>query len=136
MVFQRSMSDNKSLQVSRILLSILADLNNFVVWIVFSRPLILKFSSPLTKPLVTVLSAPITSSFPVTFMFHSFFPLSTRCNPIQVTVPNVVRWILHILLWHWLGDYHMHFQVVCLSISPVPTLCLKDSQMGNDTSHS
>ena len=39
------------------------------------------------------------------------------------------------LLWPWLCDHHMCFQVVCLSIFSVPTLCLKDPQIGNDTIH-
>ena len=45
MVFYWSLSDSKSPQESRTLLSILADLNNVVVWIVSSRPFISKFSS-------------------------------------------------------------------------------------------
>ena len=40
-VFQQSFSDSKSLQVSRTLLGILADLNNAVVWTVSTRNLIL-----------------------------------------------------------------------------------------------
>ena len=42
MVFHWSLSDSKSPQVSRNLLSILAFLNNVVVWMVFTRPLISK----------------------------------------------------------------------------------------------
>ena len=45
--FYWSLSDSKSPQVSRNLLSILADLNNAVVWIVSTRPLISKSPSPL-----------------------------------------------------------------------------------------
>ena len=37
-----------------------------------------------------------------------------------------------IFFWPWLSDYHMHFQVVCLSIPSVPALCLKDPLMGDD----
>ena len=44
-----------------------------VVWIVSIRPLISKFSSPFTNPLVTVLRAPITIGITVTFTFHIFF---------------------------------------------------------------
>ena len=40
MVFHWSLSGNKSPQVSRTLLSILADLNNAVVWMVSTHPLI------------------------------------------------------------------------------------------------
>ena len=46
MVFLWSLSDNKSPQVSRTLLSILAVLNNVVVWMVSTRPPTSKFSSP------------------------------------------------------------------------------------------
>ena len=79
MVFQWCLSDNKSLQVSRTLLSILADLSNAVVWIVSTHPLISKSSSPFTNPLVTVPRAPVTIGITVTFMFHSFLiPLRVR----------------------------------------------------------
>ena len=53
-----SLSDSKSHQVSRTLLSILADLNNAVVWMVSTRPFI--------NPLVTVSSAPII----IIIVFH------------------------------------------------------------------
>ena len=55
------------------LLSILVDLNNVVVWMVSTRSLISKTSSPYSNPLVTVSSAPITIGITVTFMFRSFF---------------------------------------------------------------
>ena len=60
MVFPWSLSDSKSPQISWTLLSILADLNNAVVWTVFTHPIISKSSSPCTNHLVTVLRAPIT----------------------------------------------------------------------------
>ena len=46
MVFHWSLSDSKSPQVSRTLLSILAVLNNAVVWMVSTRPPTSKSSSP------------------------------------------------------------------------------------------
>ena len=73
MVFHWSLSDSMSPQVSRTLFSILAVLNNEVVWIVSTRPLTSKSSSPFSNPLVTVPNAPITVSIIVTRMFHSFF---------------------------------------------------------------
>ena len=73
MVSHWSLSDNKSPQVSRTLLSILADLNNAVVWMVSTRPVISKSSSLCTNPLVNVTRAPITIGIIATFMFHSFF---------------------------------------------------------------
>ena len=73
MVFNRSLSDRKSPQVSRTRLSILAVLSNAVVWIVSTRPPTFKYSRPFNNPLVTVPNAPITIGTIVTFMFHSFF---------------------------------------------------------------
>ena len=73
MVFHWSLSDSKSLQVSRTLLSILAVLINAVVWMVSTRPPTSKSSSPFSNPLVTVPNAPITIGVIVTCMFHSFF---------------------------------------------------------------
>ena len=70
MIFHWSLRDNKSPQVSRTLLSIQANLSNALVWIVSTRSLISKSSSPFTKPLVTVPRAPITIGITVTFMFH------------------------------------------------------------------
>ena len=54
-------------------LSILAVLNNTVVWMVSTDPPTSKSSRPLNNPLVTVPKAPISISIIVTFMFHSFF---------------------------------------------------------------
>ena len=73
MVFHRNLSDSNSPQVSRTLLTILAVLNNAVVWMVSTRPPTSKSSSPFRNPLVTVPNAPITIGIIVTSMFHSFF---------------------------------------------------------------
>ena len=73
MVFHWRLSDSKSPQVSRTLLSILAVFNNAVVWMVSTRPPTSKSSRPFNNPLVTVPKAPITISITVTFMFRSFF---------------------------------------------------------------
>ena len=72
MVFHRSLSDSKSPQVSRTILSILAVLNNAVVWMVSTRPPTSKSSSPFSNPLVTVPNAPVTIGINFTCMFHSF----------------------------------------------------------------
>ena len=72
MVFHWSLSDSKS-QVSRTLLSILAVLNNAVVWMVSTHPSTSKSVSPFSNPLVTVPNAPITIGIIVSCMFHSFF---------------------------------------------------------------
>ena len=73
MVFHRSLSSCKSPQVFRTLLSILAVLNNAVVWMVSTRPPTFKSSSPFNNPLVIVPKAPITIGIIVTFMLYSFF---------------------------------------------------------------
>ena len=74
-VFHWSLSDSKSLQVSRTLLSILADLNNAIVWMVSTCPLIYKSSCHFINSSVTVPRTPITVGIIVTFMFYSFFGL-------------------------------------------------------------
>ena len=60
MVFHWSLSDSKSPQVSRTLLSMLAVRNNVVVWMVSTCPPISKSSSLFNNPLVTVPKTPIT----------------------------------------------------------------------------
>ena len=84
MVFYWSLSDSKSLQVSMILLSILADLNNAIVWIVSTYPAISMSSSPWINPLVTVLRAPIKIGIIVNFMFHSFFNSLARSRYLSL----------------------------------------------------
>ena len=71
--FSLRSGDSKSPQVFRTLLSIMAVLNNTVVWIVSTRPPTSKSSSPSSNPLVTVPNAPITIGIMITCMFHSFF---------------------------------------------------------------
>ena len=73
MVFHWSLSNSKSPQAFRILLSILAVLKIAVVWMVSTRPLISKSSSLFNNPLVSVPKTPITVGIFVTFMFHNFF---------------------------------------------------------------
>ena len=75
MVFHWSLSNSESPKVSRTLLSILADLNNAVVWVV-SALLISNFSSPHPKPL---------ESFRV-HRLQSVLP-STSCS-----IPLLVVW--------------------------------------------
>ena len=72
------LSDSKSPQVSKTILSILAVFNNAVVWMVSTRPPTSKSSKPFNNFLVTVPKAPITMSMIVTFMFHSFFNSQAR----------------------------------------------------------
>ena len=78
MVFLWSFSESTSPQVFRNLLSILAVLDNAVVWMVSTCPLTYKSSSPFNNHLVTVPKAPITIGIIVIFMFHSFFNSQAR----------------------------------------------------------
>ena len=78
MVFHWSLSDSKSPQVSKTLLSILALLSNVVVWMFSTRPPTSKSSSPFNNPLVTVPKAPIAIGIIVTFMFYNFFQFSSK----------------------------------------------------------
>ena len=84
MAFNWSLSDSKSLQVSRTLLSILAIFNNAVVWMVCPRPPTSKSSSPFSNPLVTVPNAPITIGIIVTCIFHRFFNSLARSRYLSL----------------------------------------------------
>ena len=84
MVFHWSLSDSKSPQVSRTLLSILAVFNNAVVWMVSTRSPTSKSSRLFNNPLVTVPKAPITIGIIVTFMFHSFFNSLARSRYLSL----------------------------------------------------
>ena len=78
MVFHWSLSDSRSPEASKTLLSILAVLNNAVVWMVSTRPPTSKSSRPFNNPLVTVPKAPIIIGIIVTCMFHSFFQFPSK----------------------------------------------------------
>ena len=84
MIFSWKLSDNEFPQVFITLLSILADLNNAVVWMISARPLIQLFLTPppATKPLGIVPSAPTTIDVTVKFMFHSFFRSLANFNDL------------------------------------------------------
>ena len=71
--FHWNLSDSKSPQVSRTLLSILAVLNNAVIWVVSTRPPTSKSPRPFNNPLVILPKAPITIGTIVSLMFHSIF---------------------------------------------------------------
>ena len=73
-----SLSDSKSHQVSRTLLSILTDPDNGVVWMVSARLLISKSSYLCSNPLVTVPSAPITIGIMIIFLFRDFFQFTSK----------------------------------------------------------
>ena len=92
MVFHGSLSDSKSSQVSRTLLSILAILSNVVIWIVSTRLPTFTSSRPFNYPLVIVLNAPITIDTIAIFMFHSFFNSLARSKDLSFHFYSVVSW--------------------------------------------
>ena len=96
MVSHWSFSDSKS-QVSWILLSIPADLNKAVVWMVFTCPLISKSFSPCINPLVTVLRVPV--GITVATLFYSFFQF-----------PSKVQVLIHLF------DFFSFYSVVSRSV--------------------
>ena len=124
MVFHWSLSDIKSPQVSRTLLSILAVLNNAVVWMVSSRPPTSKSSSSFSNSFVTVPNAPITIGIIVTCVFHSFFQFPSKVEVLILLFTffqfySVVSWyskvdyiasslfcwlLLSLVFWPGLGD--------------------------------
>ena len=69
MVVHWSLSDSKTPQVSRTLLSIMADLNNAVTLMVSIHLPISNSTSLLSKPLGTIPTAPLTIGITVTLMF-------------------------------------------------------------------
>ena len=78
MVFPWSLSDSKSPQVSKTLFSILAVLNNVVVWMVSTRPPTSKSSSFFSNPLVTIPNVPITIGIIITCMFKIIIIIPLR----------------------------------------------------------
>ena len=71
--FPWGLRDWKSAQVSRTLLSILADLNNVVVWMLSTRFLISKSFSPIINSFWDCTEHTITIIISVTFIFPSLF---------------------------------------------------------------
>ena len=134
MVFHWSLSDNKSPQVSRTLLSILVDLSNAVVWTVFTRPVIFYSSSPCTNPLVTVPTASIIIGIIVTSIFFNslgrsrylfLFSHSLNFNlwstgTAKSTILQVLSFLLIMVVWSRLDDpfVSQNPKGVCVSHSP------------------
>ena len=92
MVFHWSLSDRKSPQVSRTLLSILAVLNNAVVWMVSTRPPTSKSSSPFSNPVVTVPNAPITIG--IIFLLYKNIIIYKKIYIIIIIIIIVVIFLL------------------------------------------
>ena len=142
MVFHRRLSDGKSSEVFGTLLSILVDLNNAVVWMVSTRPIISKSSSPFMNPLVTVPRAPITIGITVTFMFYGFLSSLARSRYLSFfslsfnfalwsagTAKSTIRQVLSFLLIiTWSGHLAEIRWSVCISKSQ-KNLCVSFSRI-------
>ena len=141
MVFHWSLSDRKSPQVSRTLLSILAVFNNAVVWMVSTRPPTSKSSSPFSNPLVTVLNAPITIGIIVSstvffnfqarsrylsFFSHSFCFILWSAGTSKSTILQVLFFLLIIIKSGLLAEIRWS---VCMSKSHW-SLCVSFSWTG------
>ena len=97
-------------QISGTLLSILADLNNAVVWMVSTCLLISNSSNLLTNSLGIVPSAPITIAIIVSFMLYRFFFSSlARSKYLSLFFSFVLQWstsissIRQVLFFCWLS---------------------------------
>ena len=108
--FKWQQVSSRLLKFPRLFLVVLADLNNAVIWMVF-----------------TCLRVPL----PILWgLFHVHQP--------QLVSPSrsLVLWpyACHVtLLWSWFCDKNLRFRVVGSSTLSVPTLCLKNPLMGDDT---
>ena len=112
MVIHCSLSDSKSPQVSRTLLSILAVLSNAIIWIVTTRPPTSKSSRPFNNPLVIVLKAPITIGTIVTFMFHSFISSLARSRYLSFFSHS-----FRFILWYYYYYYYSLIRAFHISVS-------------------
>ena len=93
-ISHRILSDSLSSHVSRTLHSIQAYLNNAVVCMVSTRPLISNSSNAFFKPLETVTSAPITIGITTTLMLFS-----SQATPKYFSFVSLVN-----LIWFYLLD--------------------------------
>ena len=116
MAFHWSLSDSKTLQLSRTLLSILAVLSKAEVWMVSTPPPICKSSSPLCNSLVTVPKAPsyiivffssLARSRYLSFFSHSFSFILWSSRTAKSTILQALFFcwsILGLVFWLRLGD--------------------------------
>ena len=99
-----------SASLFRTFLSILANLNNAIVWMVSIHPLIFspsilfffffpRLSSPRCKPLGTIPSVPFTSGITVILMFHIFFVFFKVSGKVQAFVSLFVFFYFHTMVY-------------------------------------
>ena len=103
-------------QVSRTLLSILCNLNNAVVWMVSTRPLIFNSSSPFKKPLEIVLTTLIQICITVTFIFHTFI---IGIVVVFVVVVEVVLFFFDLFIYLFIDWFFSYLVWVAFKIVSV-----------------
>ena len=120
MGFHWSLRDSKSPQVSKTLLSILAILNNAVVWMVSTHLPISQSSSSFNYPLLTVPKAPITIGIIVTFMFHSFFNSLARSRYLSFFSHSFsfILWLIGTAYHHHHHHHYYYYCCCCLFVIP------------------
>ena len=145
MVFFQEFNSSKRSLVSGTLLSILVNLNNAIVWMVSTCPLISNSFILFTKPLGIAPSVPITTAITVTFMFRVFFsslarsryrfrfllillcglpkrqsPLLNKISFFFLTITRLVVWPrfgdLFVSLWPRYGDMFVSQFLLLLSL--------------------
>ena len=126
MIFHRSLSDSKSPKVSKTLFSILADLNNAVIWMVSTHPLISKSSSHFINPLVTVPRAPITIGINVFFVFYNFFIFFISAF-LMVSASNIPKYL-------YLGPSKVEIFIILLPFFQLYSVVSRYSKVHNLTS--
>ena len=89
-LFHKCRNDSKFLLVSRTLLSILADFNSAVVWMISILPLNPNSSNLFPRSLRTITSVPTTFDITVTFMFHSFFSSQARTKYSSIVLLSFI----------------------------------------------
>ena len=100
MVFHWSLSNSKSPQVSRTLLSILAVLNNAVIWMVSTRLPTSTSSSPFSNPFVTVPNAPITYWYNCHRHVPLFFQLPSKVE-VLILLFTLFHFFSHSFIFHF-----------------------------------
>ena len=121
MVFDLSLNGFKSPQVSRTPLSIMADFNSAIVWMISTRFLMSTSANPCTNPLITVPRAIITIGITINFMFHSFFTSLARSRYLSLFSPS-----FNFTLWSARTAKSTIRQVLCFLLTISRSGCLAE----------
>ena len=114
LVFLISLSDSKSPQDSRTLLSTILDLNSVVIWMVLILPLISNSFSLLSKHFVTDPRTPATIGITVTFIFYWYFGSLAKSKYLSIFLLSFV-----FTLWSARMANYTGWQVLLLLFTPI-----------------